>query len=136
MLVNCVFSQANFSIAQAKRQNASVTSPEEVARQFYRWYITAEYPQPRKEPTKFRRYITQRCLKKAITARDYVYFISAQDTDPKWKDGIVVSTAKIRGSKATVQVTLKGQDFSVRAGPVQDQENGAWKIDNVTPRPA
>jgi hypothetical protein len=91
MLLACV--QANCAIAQAKLQNASVTSPEEVARQFYRWYVNVGYPEPRKQPTRFLRYITQRCLKKAIAAQDYVYITGAQDADPKWKDGIVVPSA-------------------------------------------
>ncbi len=79
MQLTCVFAEANYAIAHSKPQKSSVTSPEEMARQFYRWYINAEYPEPRKQPTRFRRYITQRCLKKARAAQDYVYFTGAQE---------------------------------------------------------
>lgn len=117
--------------ACANQLAQQIATPEQVVRQFYRWYLNAGYPEPGRQKSRFRRYVTQRCLREAMAADDYVYFTQAQDGDPAWKNHIAVSSAKVRGSTATTLVILGGKDFSLRLRINLLQENGAWKIDKV-----
>jgi hypothetical protein len=117
--------------ACANQRPQQIATPEQVVRQFYRWYLNAGYPEPGKQKSRFRRYVTQGCLKKAIAAEDYVYFTQAQDGDPGWKNHIAVASAQIRGGKATTSVILTGNDFSDKLRIDLVQEKGVWKIDNV-----
>src|SRR5262249_13472281 len=105
-------------------QTNSTAPPEEIVKQFYRWFLSAGYPEPAKNRAKFRRYVTQKCLKEAIAADDYVYFTQAQDSDDGWKDHITVATPTIKGHAATTSVILGGKDLSDKLRIDLVQENG------------
>jgi hypothetical protein len=81
---------------------------------------------------KFRKYVTQRFLKRAMAPDvDSVLFIDAQDDDETWADNFSVSKATIRGQQATVQVNLNGKEMKYKLLVTLRRENGVWKIDNV-----
>jgi hypothetical protein len=110
-----------------------VSTPEEVTRQFYSWYLGAHLPNPkRSNMATFRKYVTRSCWKRA-TARDIeaVFFIDAQDTDGTWANNFTVSTAKIDGQRATLEVDLNGKEMKRNLNVTLRQEGGVWKIDNV-----
>src|SRR5215831_19069384 len=90
--------------ANGQQPPKAATSPEEVTRQFYDWYMHARFPNPkRSNMATFRKYVTQSFLKRA-TARDVdaILFIAAQDTDETWADNFTVSKPTIQGQRATV----------------------------------
>src|SRR5438552_16505966 len=97
------------SPALATKQRAPViASPEDIVRQFYDWYLHAKFPDPdKRNMAKFRQYVTQRFLRRAINA-DANLFIDAQDADATWANGLSVSKATIHGQTATTEVTLTG----------------------------
>ena len=110
-----------------------LSTPEEVTRQFYSWYLGAHIPNPkRSNMATFRKYVTLSCWKRA-TARDIeaVYFIDAQDTDETWAKNFTVSTAKIDAQRATLEVDLNGKEMKRNLNVTLRREGGAWKIDNV-----
>jgi hypothetical protein len=118
---------------QAGQQPAKADSPEEVTRQFYHWYFSAHFPEPKRSnmPT-FKKYVTQSLLKRA-TARDVesILFIDAQDIDESWANNFTVSKGTIQGQKATVQVALNGKEMKYNLRVTLRREGGAWKIDDV-----
>ena len=110
-----------------------VSTPEEVTRQFYSWYLGAHIPNPkRSNMATFRKYVTLSCWKRA-TARDIeaVYFIDAQDTDETWARNFTVSTAKIDAQRATLEVDLNGKEMKRNLNVTLRREGGVWKIDDV-----
>jgi hypothetical protein len=109
------------------------TSPDEVVRQFYEWYLHAHFPEPkRSNMATFRKYVTQRFIKRATAPDvDAVLFIDAQDSDATWADNFTVSKATTRGQQATVQVSLNGKQMKYKLRVALRRENGAWKIDDV-----
>ena len=110
-----------------------VSTPEEVTRQFYSWYLGAHIPNPkRSNMATFRKYVTLSCWKRA-TARDIeaVYFIDAQDTDETWAKNFTVSTAKIDAQRATLEVDLNGKEMKRNLNVTLRREGGVWKIDDV-----
>jgi hypothetical protein len=120
--------------ACANQTPQHAATPEEVVRQFYRWYLPAGYPQPEKKNlAEFRKYITQKFLRQAMDPDvDANLFIDAQDTDPTWMKGVFsVSKATIRGQKATVLLTLKGEEQDYKLRVLLRRDNGSWKIDDV-----
>ena len=109
------------------------SSPEEVTKAFYGWYLGANFPTPkRSNMATFRKYITQSFLKRA-TARDVesVLFIAAQDIDETWATNFTVSPATISGPKATTEVDLNGKEMKQHLHITLRQEGGVWKIDDV-----
>lgn len=112
------------------------TSPEEVVRQFYDWYLHAHFPGPeRQNLAKFRKYVTQRFLREQMAPdTDADLFLGdTSDPDEAWARGdFGVTTAAIQGQRATVQVTLRGGEVpTYRLRVTLRRERGAWKIDGV-----
>jgi len=110
-----------------------VSTPEEVTRQFYSWYLRAHVPNPkRSNMATFRKYVTLSCWKRA-TARDIeaVFFIDAQDTDETWANNFTVSPAKIDAQRATLEVDLNGKEMKRNLNVTLRREGGIWKIDDV-----
>jgi uncharacterized protein DUF3828 len=107
------------------------SSPEEVTRQFYDWYLRARFPDPKEERAKFSYYVTQRFLQQAIDEWDAVLFIAGQDADPSWTNHLAVSEAITRGDLATVEVALNGKTTHRKLRITLQREHSAWKIDNV-----
>lgn len=108
-------------------------SPEEVARQFYQWYLTANCPNPkRSNMATFRKFVTPSLLKRA-TAPDTesLVFVDAQDTDESWAKNFTVSKATIAGEKATLEVALNGKEMKYKLNVTLRREGNVWKIDNV-----
>ena len=119
--------------AQESQRSQHATAAEEVVQQFYDWYLHARFPEPKRQNmAKFRKYVTQRFLKRATAPDvDAVLFIDAQDNDETWADNFSVSKATIRGQQATVQVNLNGKAMKYKLLVTLRREYGAWKIDNV-----
>jgi hypothetical protein len=113
--------------AQQARQPSS--APDEVVRQFYRWYLNERFPDPRKgNAPQFRKYVTQRFLKEAMDPDvDAVLFIDAQDADPTWADDFSVAKATITDDQARTQVALKGKKVQATLRVFLKRENGVWK---------
>ncbi len=115
------------------QQPNKAASPEEVTQQFYHWYLSANFPNPkRSNMATFRKYVTQSFLRRATAPDvDSVLFIDAQDTDETWADNFTVSKATISGQKATLQVALNGKEMKYNLNVTLRREAGVWKIDNV-----
>ena len=109
------------------------TAPEDVVRQFYGWYLKAGFPQPKRSNlATFRKYITQKFLKKAMDPEvDSVLFIDAQDDDSTWANNFSVATTTVQGPTATTEVTLTGKTVHYKLIVTLRRENGVWKIDGV-----
>jgi hypothetical protein len=124
--------QACSTTPGANRQVQTSSSPDEVTRQFYDWYLHARFPNPDKaNKAKFQKYVTQKFLKEAANEWDAVLFIAAQDADPTWANDFSVAKAKIKGDEASTQVALKGKKVHYTLKVFLKREAGAWKIDNV-----
>jgi hypothetical protein len=117
----------------AQREPKPSSGPDEVVRQFYSWYLSERFPDPRKgNAPQFRKYVTQKLLKEAMNPEvDAVLFIDAQDADPTWAKHFSVSKATVRSGKATAEVTLLGEKVHYKLHVTLRREHGAWKIDNV-----
>ena len=120
------------AVATANRP-PSRTSPEDAVRQFYGWYLKANFPLPKRSNLPiFRKYITQKFLKKAMDPEvDSVLFIDAQDDDSTWANNFTVAAATVHGQTATTEVTLTGQKVHYKLNITLRRENGLWKIDGV-----
>jgi hypothetical protein len=131
VLLSLVF-QACSTTPIGERQ-AQSSAPDEVARQFYDWYLHARFPDPRKENApQFRKSVTQKFLKEAMDPDvDAVLFIDAQDADPTWANDFSVAKATITDDQARTQVALKGKKVHATLRVFLKRENGVWKIDNV-----
>jgi hypothetical protein len=116
-----------------RRETPPSSPPDEVARQFYDWYLHARFPDPRKENApQFRKYVAQKFLKEAMDPDvDAVLFIDAQDADPTWANDFSVAKATIKGDRANMQIALNGKKVHATLRVFLKRENGAWKIDNV-----
>ena len=112
---------------------APSTSPDDVVRQFYAWYLKARFPEPNhKNSASFRKYVTQRFLKRAMDPNvDVAVFIDAQDSDATWAKNFDVAKATIHGQTATTEVTLTGERIHYKLSVTLRREGGAWKIDGV-----
>lgn len=119
--------------AHESQRSQHAASAEEVVQQFYDWYLHANFPEPKRQNmAKFRKYVTQRFLKRAMAPDvDAVLFIDAQDDDATWADNFSVSKATMRGQQATAQVNLNGKEMKYKLLVTLRRENGVWKIDNV-----
>jgi uncharacterized protein DUF3828 len=79
----------------------------------------------------FARYLTPRFFDEALKADDYDPFLDAQDFDSTWKNNVSASDKVITGSRATVNVTLKGETFKWVLKVLLLKKSGIWKIDGV-----
>src|SRR5579883_3219429 len=91
--------------------NQAAQTPEQVARDFYKWYLRAlnQNKDPLKQREILNRYVTARRLqeiRRQVRAGEYDadFFISAQDWDKDWEKNISVSDAKIQNGRATLDV--------------------------------
>ena len=126
--------------AQAKR-------PDEVAKEFYRWYL-AELNLDRhpisQNKTGMRGYISARLASwiysPAYSEYGADYFIDGQDWERTWVHGVSAKRPVIKGAIATVRIQLdpaKGvfSGFGRRTLPIKlMKEGGSWKIDLVNNR--
>ena len=128
-----LFSLLLVSPPSSLASNERAASPEEVTRQFYGWYLGADFPNPdRSNMATFRKYVTQSFLKRATAPDvDAVLFIAAQDTDSTWANNFTVSKATIHGQKATVQVALNGKEMKYNLTVTLLRQGGVWKINDV-----
>jgi hypothetical protein len=126
--------------AQAKR-------PDEVAKEFYKWYLTElnlERHPITQNKTRMRGYISARLARwiysPAYSEYGADYFIDAQDWERTWADGVSAKRPVITGAVATVRIQLdpaKGvfSGFGRRTLPIRlVKEGGSWKIDLVNNR--
>jgi len=122
----------------------AAAAPEQVIRQFYRWYVGA-LSQSR-EPFKtgrseLQRFVSTRLLRELDRARNAPggveadYFLDAQDFDDEWATNIEVSAPAVEGERATAEVRLKGPEVGTRRLHLtMVREQGGWKIDRVEGR--
>lgn len=123
----------------------SAFTPEQTAQRFYSWYLHTlnqnddPLQRHKAELSKFVTLRLQRALNRALRRRDGIdadFFIDAQDWDESWEKNISTSGVAIRGTQATVYVTLKGGpnfgDKRLKLG--LRKEDGTWKIDSVNNR--
>src|SRR5713226_4588085 len=134
-------------------RSQSSASPEEAARDFYKWYLHALYESPKADSLKehksaFEKYVTTRLLQKLANSRrtstarkgpdvDTEYFFQTLDLSSEWEQNITVSEPTMKGATAVVQVTLSGTDPESKhleierdLKVVMRQESGLWKIDD------
>ena len=126
---------------------AQAKPPDEVAKEFYRWYfaeLNLERHPISQSKTRMREYISAR-LARWINSPAYSeygadYFIDAQDWERTWADGVSARSPVIKGAVATVRIQLdpaKGvfSGFGRRTLPIKlVKEGGSWKIDLVNNR--
>ena len=124
--------------------SAQTETPETAAKNFYKWYITslnAENDPFEKQKPKMLKAVSKR-LGKWIYSKDYEeygadYFLDAQDWDDNWANNISTSKAVIKGTTATLKVTLTSPPDSVWSPKKHVltlkliKENSAWQIDTV-----
>ena len=117
-------------------------TPEEAVRRFYSWYLHAlnkDQEPIQKSQAELSKFITSRlmaAIKRALRREEGINadpFIDAQDFAPDWEKNISMSKAAIRGTSATVNVTLRSttQMGNKKLKVVMKKEAGAWKIDSV-----
>jgi ABC-type transporter MlaC component len=139
MLVLGVFSSIHRATAA---ENFDATSPEQVIRHFYQWYVNAlvNHRDPfEKDRATLKRFTTERLLRtidhmrKGPDGLDGDYFLDAQDFDAEWGKNITVASPIIKDKKAAVAVELSGKEMGPRKLMITlVLERGAWKIDNVS----
>src|SRR5207249_741879 len=109
-LVAVVLSSAMPTVAQ------TAGTPEETARSFYAWYVhllNKDQEPIEKHQAEMSKFVTARLIKAIRRAMkrpegiDADIFLSAQDFAPDWGKNISTSKAVIRGTTATLNVTLK-----------------------------
>jgi hypothetical protein len=123
--------------------------PEEVARNFYRWYLHALFERPDADPFKehkaeFEKFITARLLQERAASRrtarvrkgpddDMDYFFQTLDLDSDWEKNIVTLMPTMKASTAEVLVQLIGHDADSEKELkiLLKKESGLWKIDRV-----
>jgi hypothetical protein len=135
LLALCLFGNASAQSAQ---------SPEETAKEFYKWYLTElnseRYPIQRQK-TQMLRKVSKR-LGRWLYSPAYEeygadYFLDAQDWDENWVRAITASKAVIKGNNAALRLTL-GTAKSSNPGFGKHtlaikliKEGNSWKIDRV-----
>jgi hypothetical protein len=120
-------------------------TPEAAVRRFYQWYVHAlnQNVEPlEKHQDKMSEFVTTRLLRSLTRALkrpdgiDADYFLDAQDWDETWEHNILTSKARIQGSRATLNATLRGSaSFGNHKLRVSlRKEGGRWKIDSINGR--
>lgn len=133
----------------AGRQPQPSLPPEEVARNFYRWYLHALFQRPTADPFKehraeFEKYITPRLLQERAASRrtarvrkgpddDMDYFFQTLDLDSDWEQNIVTLMPTMKALTAEVLIQLIGHnaDSEKELKILLKKESGVWKIDRV-----
>ncbi|HEX8249237.1 MAG TPA: DUF3828 domain-containing protein [Pyrinomonadaceae bacterium] len=127
-------------------QAAAAESPEQTAKEFYRWYLQElnrdRYP-IQQQKTELLKKVSRR-LGRWLYSPAYEeygadYFLSAQDWDKNWAKGITTSKALIKGNSAALKLTLAAPRGTASASGFGKhtlaiklvKENGLWKIDRV-----
>jgi len=115
-------------------------TPEEVIREFYKWYVHAlnqeKDPLTGERPV-MRKYVTARLIAaidrmaKGPDGLDGDYFIDAQDWDKEWEKNIAVSNVVVKPNFARANVTLTGPQMNRHLQLMLKQEAGTWKVDRV-----
>ena len=119
-------------------------SPEEVAREFYRWYLQTLYKnkEPFKNKAIIAKYVTPRLIQE-LTRRmrgpdpiDYDYFLNAQDYGETWDKNIHTARVSNRNNTPVLNVSFgtntSNPDHRVKV--TLKQIKGVWKIDKVEAR--
>jgi hypothetical protein len=127
---------------------------EEVARNFYRWYLNALYRAPNGDPfigykAVVEQYITARLLQKLANSRragkglkgadvDTEYFFGTLDLSSEWEKNITVASPATVGAAEVVHISFSGTaENRGRLGVEEErkvvlkQEGGLWKVDEV-----
>ena len=118
---------------------ADTSSPEDVVRQFYGWYVgrlAKDDFNPLKNRAVSLKYLTSQFLQRIprLTKQtDADPIICAQDFDPAWAQNIKVDTPSIKGNQATTNVQLDGAttDMRVKLKITLKRITAGWRIDNV-----
>ena len=126
---------------------AQVKSPDAVAKDFYKWYLTelnSEREPIRQNKTRMLEFISTRLgrwvYSDAYSEYGADYFIDAQDWDRTWVNGISATRPVLKGRIATLRIQLepaKGvfSGFGRRTLAIKlVKESGAWKIDMINNR--
>lgn len=117
----------------------TLKSPEQVTRDFYKWYIHAlnQNQDPIKQRQILSRYVTERLIReinRQIRANEYDadYFLSAQNWDKDWERNITVNAINSTPDRAASNVTLNGAGIpNYKLKVTLQKEAGVWKIDRV-----
>lgn len=130
--------------------SAAVRSPEVVLKEFYTWYIHADFldinPFKGKARVTFKKYVTARFVREIDKndklepgeAFDADYFLQTQDPLPykdsdvkeaEWLKSMSVTKVVVRGSTATAIVIFLDGYPKVKVTLIK--EGGVWKINNV-----
>ena len=123
----------------ASRPVTADTSPEDIVKQFYGWYVgrlVKDDFNPLKNRAVSLKYLTPQFLRRVpglIKKTDADPIICAQDFDPGWAQNIKVEAATIKASQATTNVALEGQQqgMNVKLKITLKRTAAGWRIDNV-----
>jgi hypothetical protein len=114
------------------------TAPDEIVRQFYGWYIgrlAKDDFKPLKNRTVTLKYLTAQFLARVprlIKETDADPIICAQDFDPTWTKNLKIGTPTIKGSQATTDLQLVGeQQMQVKLKITLKLTTAGWRIDKV-----
>ncbi len=128
-------------VAGAADDHFDASSPEQVIRHFYQWYVQGlvNHRDPfEKDRATLKRFATERLInaidhmRKGPDGLDGDYFLDAQDFDAEWGKNMTVASPIIKDKKAAVEVELSSKEMGSRKLLVSlVLEGGAWKIDNV-----
>jgi|ERR1035437_3429525 hypothetical protein len=117
-------------------------TPENVIKDFYKWYITAVEAGTdpfKKGRTTLQKYVTLRLIRQIERAEsdgsDADAFLQTQEWDKNWANTAVVSNLKITGATATAVVTFDAASNYPRVLLTLVNVSGIWKIDRVKNAP-
>ena len=127
--------------------SAQVVSPEQTAKDFYKWYLS-ELNAEREPIRDNKRLMLQKVstrLGKWLYSTAYEeygadYVLDAQDYEQSWVNGISAAPAATNGNVSNVKLTFTPKrgtysGFGVRRMNIRlVKENGAWKIDVINNR--
>ena len=142
-----IFSTILFVVVLNISAGAQVKTPDAVAKDFYKWYLTelnAEHEPILQNKKRMAAFISAR-LNRWVYSPAYEeygadYFIDAQDWEHSWVNGISATRPVIKGPTATLRVNFepaKGvySGFGRRSLPIKlVKEGGVWKIDMINNR--
>ena len=125
-----------FALMPARAQQPS--TPEDVARGFYSWYLhelSRENATPLKQKATALKYLTPQLYANAprlIRRMDADIFICAQDWDKGWETNFTVSTPQVKNSIATATVTLpSGEIDQIKINVTLNKTASGWRINKV-----
>jgi hypothetical protein len=120
----------------ARAQHTS--SPQDVARGFYSWYLhqlSRENMNPLKQKTTALKYMTPQLYANAprlIRRMDADIFICAQDWDKNWERDFSVGTPEIKNKTATTTVILpSGETDKIKIDLSLIKTASGWRINKV-----